>query len=421
MLNGSHVTVSKAQERTLLAIHDQTAPDSQHEQQLRQLQKVDLVGRLAAGIAHDFNNILTAILGYTDLLEQSVDATEQVRSDAGEIRVAAQRAARLTRQILAFTRHDAPSARLIDLNAIVTDVSTMLRRLIGENIELTVGCASGLSGVRADAGQIEQVLINLVVNARDAMPGGGRVAISTRPFTADAAFAAAHPGVAPGVYVLLEVADDGDGMTDQVRARLFEPFFTTKEPGRGTGLGLSVVWSVVRQSGGHVLVETAPGRGACFTVLLPAVMDALQEQTTPAPERRRLDGQATVLLVEDEEQVRSLAALWLRRHGYIVHVAVDGEEARGLVARGEVRPDVLITDVVMPSVGGEALAESLRSVFASVKVLYMSGYPSCPEVEKGLADPDVAFLQKPFSPATLLSDVRSLLTWRGPERRIRAN
>ena len=422
MIKACDVPVSKGEPRARLVLADAAAPDPRHEEQLRQLQKVDLVGQLAAGIAHDFNNILTAILGYTELLAQSADSTPEARTDLGEIRLAAERAARLTRQILAFTRNDVPVAKLVDLNAVVTGVANMLGRLIGEDIKLIVGCESTSGKVLADVGQMEQVLINLVVNARDAMPvAGGRVEISTRLFTADAAFASAHPGVAPGPYVALEVSDDGVGMTDEVRARLFEPFFTTKEAGRGTGLGLSVVWSVVRQSHGHVLVKTSPGRGTTFSVLLPAVTDTLQEQATLARERRRLDGQATVLLVEDEPQVRSLAALWLRRHGYVVHEAVDGEEARALVAHRGVRPDVLITDMVMPGVGGGPLAESMRSVLSSVKILYMSGYPSCSEIENRLADPDTAFLQKPFSPRRLLSDVRSLLIWRRPDRRVRVS
>lgn len=422
MLKASHIDVSNIEEeRTQLTVPGTAAPENRYDEQLRQLQKTDLIGRLAAGIAHDFNNILTAILGYTHLLEQSADSTDQVRSDLGEIRLAAERATRLTRQILAFTRNEAPAVRIMDLNTVVTGVSKMVGRLIGENIKVVVGCAPEPTKVRADVGQMEQVLINLLVNARDAMPGGGLVTISTRTLTADAAFTSAHPDVAPGRYVVLEVADDGDGMTDDVRARLFEPFFTTKEPGRGTGLGLSVVWSVVRQSDGYVLVETAPGRGACFSVLLPAVTDALREQAIPAHERRRFDGKATVLLAEDEQQVRALAALWLRRHGYVVHEAADGDEARELVVRKGIRPDVLITDMVMPGVSGGDLAESLRGVLSSVKVLYMSGYPSSPEVEKRLDDRDVAFLSKPFSPTRLLSDVRSLLTWRGPERRVRAS
>jgi two-component system, cell cycle sensor histidine kinase and response regulator CckA len=422
MLETSLVGVSKPRKQTPIAIYDTTPQVNGLDEQLRQLQKVDLVGRLAAGIAHDFNNILTAILGYADLLQKSEESTEQVRSDVGEIQRAAERAARLTRQILAFTRNESPAATLVDLNAVVTDVSKMLRRLIGETVQLIVGCEPAAIRVWADVGQMEQVLINLVVNARDAMPGGGLVKISTRFLTADAAFTAIHPDVVPGRYVVLEVADDGDGMSDDVRARMFEPFFTTKGPGRGTGLGLSVVWSIVRQNDGYILVDSAPGRGACFSVLLPAVALELPEAARPMPERRRFHGSGTVLLVEDDLQVRSLAALWLRRHGYVVHEAADGEEGRALVARAGIKPDVLITDVVLPNVSGGALADAVRRVSSSVKVLYMSGYPSCPEArQEELADHEVAFLAKPFSPTQLLSGVRTLLNWQGPERRVRNN
>jgi two-component system cell cycle sensor histidine kinase/response regulator CckA len=310
---------------------------------------------------------------------------------------------------------------IIDLNRVVADVSRMLRRLIGENIDLRVDCSAASATTRTDVSHVEQVLINLVVNARDAMPGGGCISVATRCFAADAGFAAAHPGVTPGKYVALEVADNGHGMNEDVLAHLFDPFFTTKSPGRGTGLGLSVVSSIVAQSDGHILVESTPGHGSRFTVLLPLAEGAVDALCRTPVERRRFDGRAKILIAEDEEQVRSLAAVWLRRYGYTVFEAADGEEALALVASGGVRPDLLITDVVMPNLGGAPLAESLRGVFLPLKVLYMSGYANRPEIQGRLQEDGVAFLQKPFSPGRLLSEVRSLLTWSAAERRTLAS
>jgi CheY-like chemotaxis protein len=339
-----------------------------------------------------------------------------MRSDVAEIRRAAERAVGLTRQILAFTRQEVANTRLVDVGAVVTDVSRMLGRLIGEDIKLTVKCDQISWRACADVSQIEQVLINLVVNARDAMPEGGRISIATRRFCADSSLVAAHPGVTPGRYIALEVTDDGAGMTDEVLAHLFEPFFTTKEPGRGTGLGLSIVSSIVGQSYGHILVESSPGLGSRFTVLFPVAGEATDARLTRTSDRRRFDGRATILLVEDEEQVRSIAAQWLTRYGYDVHEAGDGEEAFALVSEG-LTPDLLITDIVMPRMGGVALADSLRSAFASLKVLYLSGYSDRPEVQGRLSAEGVSFLQKPFSPGRLLSEVRTLLNWSAADRR----
>jgi two-component system, cell cycle sensor histidine kinase and response regulator CckA len=383
-------------------------------ERLRQLQKVETIGRLAAGIAHDFNNILTAIVGYADLLAQS-ESSPRVE-DVVEIRRAAERAAGLTRKILAFTRPEAAGIDIIDVNEIVADMSRMLRQLIDENIELRVDCRATSATVRIDAGHVEQVIGNLVANARDAVPVG-RISISTRSFVADTSFAAAHPGVSAGQYVALEVADDGHGMTEDVLAHLFEPFFTTKTADGGTGLGLSIVSSILRQSGGDILVESTPGRGSRFTVLLPFTDGSVDTPDRTSIERRCLDGGATILIAEDQEQVRSIAALWLRRCGYTVFEASDGEEALALVARGGVQPDLLITDVVMPNIGGVPLADFLRTVFPRLKVIYISGYENRPELQGRLPEDGVAFLQKPFSPGRLLSQVRTSLMWSGTDRR----
>ena len=388
--------------------------DLHDDEQQRHFQKIDTIGRLAAGIAHDFNNILTAIVGYTDLLSHEAGSSV-AREDLAEIRRAAERAAGLTRQILAFTRQEAPASHVVDVNRIVIDLSRMLRRLIDESIDLGVDCGAARATVRADAGQLEQVVINLVVNARDAM--ARRISIATRRVAADAAFTAAHPDVAPGDYVALEVIDNGQGMTDNVRARLFDPFFTTKAAGRGTGLGLSVVSGIVRDSGGHLLVDSTPGRGSRFTVLLPLADGSADSISRASIDRRRVDGCATILIAEDDEQVRSLASAWLRRYGYTVFEAANGEEALALAAGGGVRPDLLVTDVVMPDLSGAPLADSLRAMFRRLKVLYMSGHANRPEIQSRLKEDGVAFLQKPFSPGRLLSEVRTLLTWAAAERR----
>jgi two-component system, cell cycle sensor histidine kinase and response regulator CckA len=387
------------------------------EEQLRQLQKVDMLGQLAAGIAHDFNNILTAIVGYADLLETSVPPSEQFRTDIGEIRRAAHRAASLTRQILAFARNPGPQEAIVDVNAVVIEMSNMLRRLVGEDVELTVSCDSGAAPARLDIGHLEQIIMNLVVNARDAMPHGGRISIETQTLTADPAYSAAHPGIAPGKYVVLDVVDEGIGMDEKTRAHLFEPFFTTKAADGGTGLGLSIVSGIVRDSGGQIVVQSSPGNGTRFSILLPLAAESTEDRPRPQHERRALTGRQTVLLVEDDVQVRSLAGLWLRRYGYDVHEATDGEDALAALERGGLEPDLLVTDMVMPNMGGGTLATALRQTRPSLKVLYMSGYAPRPEIEPRLTEPNTGFLQKPFSPSQLLGNVRRLLTWAGPERR----
>jgi two-component system cell cycle sensor histidine kinase/response regulator CckA len=388
------------------------------EEQVRRLQKVDVLGQLAAGIAHDFNNILTAIIGYADLLETSSAATGEFRDDVAQIRRAAQRAASLTRQILTFTRSERPQPAIVDVNAIVGEMSSMLRRLVGEDVDVDVKCQSTSAPARIDIGQLEQVIMNLVVNARDAMPQGGRISIRTHTLTADSTHGTRHPDLVPGDYVALDVLDEGVGMDDETRTRLFEPFFTTKQAGRGTGLGLSIVFDIVRRSGGHIVVESSPGAGARFSVLLPLAGPAAgQQPRRPEDERRALTGRETVLLVEDDVEVRSLASLWLRRYGYDVHEAPSGEDALAEIVCKSLSPDLLITDLVMRHMGGSTLARCLLRARPTLKVLYVSGYAPPEGLHDHLAEPGVGFLAKPFSPCQLLNTVRRVLTWTGPDRR----
>jgi signal transduction histidine kinase/CheY-like chemotaxis protein len=387
------------------------------DERLCQLHKVDVLGQLAAGIAHDLNNILTAIVGYAELLDTSEEPTGQVKADIGEIRRAAQRAASLTGQILAFARKDKPQPKVIDVNAVVMEMTSMLKRVVGEHIDVSVGCNATPVSVRLDAGQLEQIIVNLVMNARDAMPHGGRITIETQTITANAFYAASHAGLVPGRYGVLQVTDQGIGMDEKTRARLFEPFFTTKGSGAGTGLGLSIVSTIVESTGGRIFVQSAPGTGTRFTIFLPLASEGVREEWHPLHERRVLTGHGSVLLVEDDAQVRSLAALWLRRHGYDVYEATNGEEALTAIARGNLRVDLLITDMVMPAMGGGTLAASLRERQPWVKVLYISGYAPRPEIAGQLEEPGSGFLQKPFSPNQLLNSVRRLV-WTGPERRV---
>ena len=386
-------------------------------EQVRQLQKVAAIGRLAPGIAHDFNNVLTVIIGYADLVTTALGTTGDARADVQEIRRAAERAAGLTQQILSFTRHESGQIGPVDVNAVVADMSRMLKRMVGDDIEVVVNSGSLPCTVCSDVSHVQQVLMNLVVNARDAMPHGGRLSIATSRLTVDGVRWSSHPEVPPGEYVVLEVADEGVGMTEDVRARLFEPFFTTKGPDQGTGLGLSIVARIVRDSGGQIVVDTAPGCGTRFSVFLPVATDAQLEETVPAFDRRRLDGCGTVLLVEDEPQVRAVAASWLRRYGYAVHEAAGGEAAIALVKNSSLMPDLLVTDLVMPGIGGTRLAALMQPAFSEMKVLYLSGYPMGREFEGQLGQRGVAFVQKPFSPARLLNAVRSLTLWPGPDRR----
>jgi PAS domain S-box-containing protein len=379
------------------------------ENQLRQSQKMEAVGQLAGGIAHDFNNLLTAILGSTQLLLQATPAGDVRREDVEEIRNAGLRAAELTRQLLAFSRRQVLAPKVLELNAVVANMDKMLRRLIGEDVELATALHAEAGAVNADPGQLEQVLLNLVVNARDAMPGGGRVLIATtRVLLRDELVERRHR-LPPGDYVCLAVTDSGLGMDESTQAHLFEPFFTTKEVGKGTGLGLATVYGIVKQSGGYIWVYSEPGRGTTVKVYLPRVPGAA-EPPLPGPEPPALrGGHETVLLVEDAAPVRTLARRSLEARGYTVLDAADGPSAIELAARHAGAIAVLVTDVVMPGMSGRELAERLAPTRPQMKVLYTSGYTDDAMVRQGVLNAGVAFLQKPFVPDSLARKVREVL------------
>ena len=379
------------------------------EQQVIQAQKMEAVGRLAGGVAHDFNNILTAIGGYTDLLLEDLPLDDPRRQDVDEIHRAADRAAALTQQLLAFSRRQVLQPKVIDLNALVSNVEKLLGRLIGADVQLATALADEVGRVRADPGQLEQVIVNLAVNARDAMPGGGRLTIETRNVDLDAAYAAEHRTVVPGPYVVIAVSDTGTGMSADTQSHMFEPFFTTKEVGKGTGLGLATVYGIVKQSGGSIWVYSELGHGTTIKVYLPRVDEPPDPLAAPGlanPERLR--GTETILLVEDEPAVRAVARQILARQGYTVLEAPDGPAALAMVA-GRARVDLILTDVVMPGMSGRTLADQLATRWPGVRVLYMSGYTDDAIVRHGMLEPGLAYLQKPFRPDALVRKVREVL------------
>jgi PAS domain S-box-containing protein len=379
------------------------------EEQLRQAQKMEAVGQLAGGIAHDFNNLLTGVLTYCDLILQEVRQGDPIRSDVEQIRHAGQRAAGLTRQLLAFSRRQVLQPRVLSLNSTVTELDGMLRRLISADISLETELDPALWYVLADPGQIEQVLVNLVVNARDAMPQGGRITVTTANRQYPGAGMERPNGVRPGSYVALTVADTGQGMEPHIQARIFDPFFTTKEPGKGTGLGLSTVYGIVEQSGGHIGVETAPGRGATFTIHLPRYEGTGAAMPTRGDRRTLPGGVETLLLVEDENAVRSSARRLLERHGYTVLEARHGADALRIVEEADREVDLVVTDLVMPEMGGRELVERLRTRRPALKVLFMSGYTEKAITTDGLMPPRTGFVEKPFTMEQLLRRLRELL------------
>jgi len=379
------------------------------EEQLRQAQKMEAVGRLAGGIAHDFNNLLTAILGYAELLLDS-ELSEDVKNSVNEIRKAGDRAAALTKQLLAFSRKQLLQPKVLDLNEVLSEVDGMLRRTLGEDVTYEAERDPHLWRVLADPGQLQQVLLNLAVNSRDAMPDGGVLRIATRNVSLHAANLPEVPNVAEGDYVLLEVADTGHGMNADTLSRAFEPFFTTKERGKGTGLGLSTVYGIVKQSGGYIHIESEPGKGTRVLVYLARVHGAADSPSNVSPRSLPRGGTETILLVEDEESVRRLASLLLERSGYRVLVASSAEEAletaRGYA--GEI--DLLLTDVVLPGLNGRRLADLLSPERPSMKVVFASGYFD----DRGILAPGSDFIQKPFNPETLARSVRRALDRKGP-------
>jgi PAS domain S-box-containing protein len=382
------------------------------EAAMRQAQKMEAVGRLAGGIAHDFNNLLTVINGYCDIGLGTLSEDHPFRPMLSEVKASGERAARLTRQLLAFSRKQILSPQVLDLNRIVADMAHMLRRLLGENVEVAVATGTELRKVRVDPGQMEQVILNLSVNARDAMPRGGRLTLETANVDLDESYATTHLETRPGPHVMLAVSDTGAGMPPEVKARIFEPFFTTKPAGKGTGMGLATVYGIVKQSGGSINVYSEPGRGTVFKIYFPAVPEA--EQAIQEPEHgpggafRHGSGE-TVLLAEDDDAVRTLVARTLERRGWRVLEARNAEEAEAIAAR-ELSPILLLlTDVVMPGAGGRTLARRIARAHPEAKVLFMSGYTDNAIVHNGELEPGTAFLQKPFSPDALERKIRELL------------
>ena len=379
------------------------------QEQLRQSQKMEAVGRLAGGIAHDFNNLLTVIQGHCEISLLQFQGNNPLREDIVEIKKAADRAGNLTRQLLAFSRRQIMEMKVIDLNALLRELEKMLRRVMGEDVELVTVLDEHLGKIKMDPGQMEQVVLNLAINARDAMPSGGKFILETTNVYLDEEYARSHIGVEAGPYVMLSATDTGSGMSLQVKERLFEPFFTTKEKGKGTGLGLSTVYGIIKQSSGNIWVYSEPGHGSTFKIYLPRVDEEADNLSRRDDTVSMLYGNETVLLVEDEPSVRGLAARVLRKQGYNVLEAVNGGEALQIADTYSGRIDLLLTDVVMPQIGGRELYDQLKPLRADLKVLFTSGYTETAIVQQGNLPPGVAFLQKPFSPIFLTHKVRELL------------
>jgi nitrogen-specific signal transduction histidine kinase/ActR/RegA family two-component response regulator len=380
------------------------AERQQLEEQLRQAQKMEALGRLAGGVAHDFNNLLTVIKGHSELLIDRMKPADVFYGSTQQIMKTADRAASLTRQLLAFSRMQVLQPRILDLNTLVADMSKLLRRLVREDIEFGFQLGDSLGRVKADPGQIEQVLLNLTVNASDAMPQGGKLTIETKKLKVDALYAHARPPLKPGQYVQLVITDTGHGMDAATKSRIFEPFFTTKEAGKGTGLGLATVYGVVRQSGGFIRVESSPGNGARFEIYLPRAVEKEQAVSYERAAARSQGGSETVLVVEDEDEVRSLASEFLRSAGYNVLTAKDGLEALEISKRRGGAIQLLLTDVVMPKMRGTELAQRLKAGFPDLRVVYMSGYLEQDTYSGEILEKAIV-VQKPFSRDSLVREI----------------
>jgi PAS domain S-box-containing protein len=379
------------------------------QEQFRQSQKMEAIGQLAGGIAHDFNNILTIIKGYSQLSLSELKKNDPLRENIEEIQKASERAANLTHQLLAFSRRQIMDVKVLDVNTILRDLDKMLHRIIGEDIELIRLLAEDLGRVKVDPGQIEQVIMNLAVNARDAMPKGGKLTIETANVELDGKYALKHIAVKPGHYVMLSMSDTGMGMKPEVKERIFEPFFTTKEKGKGTGLGLSTVYGIVKQSGGYIWVYSEPGKGTTFKIYLPRVDEPPEAWKEKEVKEEIPGGRETVLIVEDDESVRKMAVLVLEKKGYTVLEAKDGNEAL-LLCKGRKEPiHLILTDVVMPGMSGRQLVDQLRQVYQDIKALYMSGYTDNAIVHHGVLKKGMNFIQKPFTIDGLASKVRKVL------------
>jgi two-component system, cell cycle sensor histidine kinase and response regulator CckA len=401
--------------RTVYAIWLRDITEQRHlETQLWRSQKMEAVGRLAGGVAHDFNNLLTVITGYSDLVLASLAESDPRRKNVEEIRKAGDRASSLTRQLLAFSRRQVLEPQALDLNTVVLNLDKMLRRLIGEDIDVLNVLTSKLWTVKADPGQIEQVLVNLAVNARDAMPQGGKLTIETANVAiSDEAARQYDPPMPAGEYVMLAVSDSGCGMDQETQSLIFEPFFTTKEEGKGTGLGLATVYGIVKQSGGFIWVYSEPGCGTSFKIYLPRIQEEKErDASTPVKEAPPAKGTETLLLVEDEYAVRQLVRGVLESAGYTVLEATHGREAIQIAKANRTPIDLLLTDVVMPQMGGRDVAKAIERIDSKIKVVYMSGYAEKAIVHQGILEPGAVLIQKPFTPRELVRKIREVLDTR---------
>ena len=407
-LSGCAATSTNEPEEVLELIAEDITDRRQLEEQLRQAQKMEAVGRLAGGVAHDFNNLLMVINGYTEVLLEQLEKGSAMHHKVQSIQQAADRAATLTRQLLAFSRKQLLELKVIDVNTVIGDMERLLRPLIGENIELVTRLSTQTGHTRADAGQLEQVIMNLVVNAKDAMPDGGKLTVQSSDVTVRHSFSE-HRFIQPGRYAVISVADTGHGMDKETQSRIFEPFFTTKEKGKGTGLGLSTVYGIVKQSSGYVFAQSELGAGTTFYVYLPRVEESAEELSPAKCQQNEAGGCETVLLVEDEESVRELVRVTLASRGYNVLEAENGECGLRVAETFKEHIDILVTDVVMPGIGGRELAKKLLLLRPGISVLYLSGYTEDAVVTHGALGPSTAFLQKPFTLQNLAKKVREVL------------
>jgi len=394
-----------------LAVAQERREHKQLEEQYRQAQKMEALGQLAGGVAHDFNNLLTIINGFSELVLNSLKPDDPARNFIAQVRKAGERSASLTRQLLIFSRKQVPALQMLDLNGIIGEAEKMLTRTIGENVKLTTDLSAQLRIVMADPGQIDQVLFNLLLNARDAMPQGGQITIRTRNMTFAEAYSQPLPEMPLGNYVLLEISDTGTGMTPEVRSHLFEPFFTTKEVGKGTGLGLATVFGIVKQAGGQIAVESSPGTGTTFRIYFPEATQLPSQTRDIAPSNVEpvARGHEVVLLAEDDENVRNLINRVLVSNGYTVLEAENGKEALKTAQKYTAPIHMLLSDVIMPEMGGFELARHIRMSHPETKILFMSGYPNSSDLRQEASMTEVGFLPKPLHAAQLISKVRSIL------------
>ncbi len=380
------------------------------EDQLRQSQKMEAIGQLAGGIAHDFNNLLTVIEGYIELLFSSIAESDPTINFVKQIKKASDRATSLTRQLLAFSRRQILQPKVIDLNALINEIMVLIKRLIGEDIELKLNLQKDVNPIRADRSQIEQVLMNLAVNARDAMPYGGTLTISSESIYLDTAYTRLNPEVKEGSYVILTVSDTGVGMDEEIKEHIFEPFFTTKDKARGTGLGLATVYGIVKQSDGYITVESEPGKGTEFKIYFPGFKKQLPKKEKDKKKIKTVGGHETIMVVEDEYMVRELVCDTLRNSGYKVIEATNGKEAIEIFEKNKKKIDMILTDVIMPEMSGRKLIETLSEKLPHLKALYMSGYTDDAIIRHGVLEPGMDYIQKPFTPKSLIQKIREVLT-----------